>query len=400
MSAMGDVVGPADAAGGGVSGAGGSSGVPGDVSGDVSGGSTERQDAALDVDAVLHDRGLRLTLTVPHGAVTAVVGPNGAGKSSLIKLVSGQLRPDEGTVTIEGRLVSGPGVHVPVHRRRVALLEQRPLLFEHLDVLDNVAFGPRALGVSASDARLRARAELEAVDCLDLAGSRSWEISGGQAQRVALARALATDPRIVLLDEPMAALDVSVSPAVRALLRQRIRNEGRTGLMVTHDVIDALSLADHLIVIEDGVVADHGPVAELLAKPRTPFLADLVGVNLAVGRADAEDRVVLATGERLTGRIDPADGSLEEGASALASFAPEAVSVHTDEPTGSPRNHLRARVLGIEPRGTLVRLTAALNDEHEVAADLTVAAAVEQDLAPGREIWLAVKAAQVSLYPR
>ncbi len=357
-------------------------------------------ETALDVDAALHDRGLRLSMSVPHGAVTAVVGPNGAGKSSLIKLVSGQLRPDEGTVTIEGRLVSGPGVYVPVHRRRVALLEQRPLLFEHLDVLDNVAFGPRALGVSASEARRRARAELEAVDCLDLAGNRSWEISGGQAQRIALARALATDPQIVLLDEPMAALDVSVSPAVRALLRKRIRGEGRTGLMVTHDVIDALSLADKLIVIEEGVVADHGPVAELLAKPRTPFLADLVGVNLAMGRAEGGDSVVLPSGERVTGRVETADGLLEPGGSVLASFAPEAVSVHTDEPTGSPRNHLRARVLGLEPRGTLVRLTAALHDDHQVAADLTVAAAVEQDLTPGREVWLAVKAAQVSLYPR
>ncbi|MEP7161865.1 MAG: ABC transporter ATP-binding protein [Dermatophilaceae bacterium] len=352
---------------------------------------------ALQVDAARHDRGVRIRCEVPHGSVTAVVGPNGSGKSSLIKIVSGQLRPDEGTVAIDGRLVSGPGVFVPVHRRRVALLEQRPLLFEHLDVLDNVAFGPRALGVSPAEACRRARTELQAVGCLDLASNRSWEISGGQAQRISLARALATDPRLVLLDEPMAALDVSVSPAVRALLRERIRGEGRTALMVTHDIIDALSLADTLLVIDDGGVADLGPVEELLARPRTPFLADLVGVNLLAGKGVGARAVVLSTGERVAGMTD---GPVPEGVTALASFEPSAVAVHLDEPTGSPRNHLRAQVVGMEPRGTLVRLTAALGDGTEVAADLTVAAAVEQDLHPGRDVWLAVKAVQVSLYPR
>lgn len=352
---------------------------------------------ALAVSASLVDRGLEVELEVERGTVAAVVGPNGAGKSSLIKIVSGQLRPDRGTVAIEGTVVSGPGVNVPVHRRRVALLEQRPLLFEHLDVRDNVAFGPRALGVGASTARERAAAELEGVGCLDLAPRRSWEISGGQAQRIALARALATDPRIVLLDEPMAALDVSVAPAVRALLRDRLRGESRTALMVTHDVIDALALADTLVVVEAGRIADQGPVAELLAKPRSPFLADLVGVNLLAGRAVGPDGVELATGERVTG---VADGPLRAGASALASFAPAAVAVHRDEPTGSPRNHLRARVLGQEPRGTLVRVTAALADGEELAADLTVAAAIEENLHPGRDVWLVVKAAQVGLYPR
>ncbi len=352
---------------------------------------------ALQVDAARHDRGLRIRCEVPFGSVAAVVGPNGSGKSSLIKMVSGQLRPDEGTVAIDGRVVSGPGVFVPVHRRRVALLEQRPLLFEHLDVLDNVAFGPRALGVSSAEARRRARAELQAVGCLDLAPHRSWEISGGQAQRISLARALATDPRLVLLDEPMAALDVSVSPSVRALLRERIRGEGRTGLMVTHDVIDALSLADTLIVIEDGGIADVGPVEELLAQPRTPFLADLIGVNLLAGNGIGTDAVVLSTGERVAGM---ANGPVAEGVKALASFEPSAVAVHLDVPTGSPRNHLRARVVGMEPRGALVRLRATLRDGTELAADLTVASAVEQDLHPGRDVWLAVKAVQVSLYPR
>lgn len=363
---------------------------------------------ALEVDAEVRDRGLHLTLTVPRGSIVAVVGPNGAGKSSLVRLVSGQLRPDHGTVAIDGEVVSRRGVgrpvHVPVHRRRVALLEQRPLLFEHLDVLANVAFGPRALGRPPAEAEARARRELEAVGCLDLAGQRSWEVSGGQAQRIALARALATEPRLVLLDEPMAALDVSVAPTVRGLLRDRLRGEGRTTLLVTHDVIDALALADTLVVVDGGRVVDHGPVADLLAQPRTPFLADLVGVNLLTGHATEADGLLLAGGTHITGVTDV---PLLPGQEALAAFSPAAVAVHPEEPGGSPRNHLRAVVTGLEPRGTLVRLTARLlpgpaadRPPRTLAADLTAAAAVDQDLHPGREVWLAVKAAQVTLYPR
>ncbi len=353
--------------------------------------------AALTVSAGVRDRGLRVDLTVQPGEVVAVVGPNGAGKSSLIRLVSGQLHADQGTVVIDGAVMSGPGVHVPVHRRRVALLEQRPLLFEHLDVLANVAFGPQAHGQSSRAARTRALTELAAVGCADLADRRAWEISGGQAQRVALARALATDPALVLLDEPLAALDASVAPTVRGLLRQRIRREQRTALLVTHDVIDALSLADTLVVMEDGGIVARGQVADLLAKPPTAFLADLVGLNLVSGAAESAHTIALATGDRITGLPD---SPLTIGATALGSFPPAAVAVHATVPTGSPRNHLRATVRGLEPRGGLVRLACALVDGTPVAADLTAAAVIEADLQAGVAVWLAVKAAQVTLYPR
>ena len=352
---------------------------------------------ALRLAASVRDRGLEVRLDVAPGEVVAVVGANGSGKSSLVRLVSGQLRVDHGTVTIDDEVVSGPGVHLPVHRRRVALLEQRPLLFEHLDVLANVTFGLLARGAKPAAAVARAYVELEAVGCHDLAGRRTWEISGGQAQRVALARALATDPRLVLLDEPMAALDASVAPSVRALLRERLRGEGRTAVLVTHDPIDALSLADTLVVLSGGRVVEQGPVGTLLARPRDPFLADLVGVNLVAGRGVSPDTLVLPTGEHVTG-VSPVPLSADHAA--LASFAPAAVAVHRNVPTGSPRNHLRATVTGLEPRGSLVRLTAVLGDGAPLASDLTVAAAVDAGLVAGSEVWLAVKAAQVSLYPR
>ena len=353
--------------------------------------------SAVHLDARVAARGLDTDLTVARGTVVALVGPNGAGKSSILHLVGGQLRPDSGTVTLDGSIVSGPGVHVPVHRRGIAVLEQRALLFEHLTVVENVAFGLRARGVRKVDAHERALRELDAVGCDELAPSKAWEVSGGQAQRIALARALASDPRLLLLDEPLAALDVSVAPAIRALLRQRIREEGRTALLVTHDAVDALALADDLAVVEGGRVVAIGPVADLLARPRTPFVADLVGVNLLVGTASEPDAITLPTGERVIG---VADGALGHQREAIASFAPASVAVHTVEPSGSPRNHLRATALGIEPRGALVRLSAELGDGTPVAADLTLAASVDEGLVPGRPVWLAVKAAQVALYPR
>ncbi|HHU39883.1 MAG TPA: ABC transporter ATP-binding protein [Propionibacterium sp.] len=352
---------------------------------------------AVTLDARVVARGIDAHLDVAPGRVVALVGPNGSGKSSILQLVGGQLRPDGGTITLDGTLVGGPGVHVPVHRRRIAVLEQHPLLFEHLTVLENAAFGLRARGVRAAEARARAQRELDAVGCGELAPARAWEVSGGQAQRIAIARALATDPRLVLLDEPLAALDVSVAPAIRSLLRRRIRDEGRTALLVTHDAVDALALADDLAVVEAGHVVAVGPVADLLARPRTPFVADLVGVNLLAGTASGDDALTLPTGQRVVG---VADGPLTAGREAIASFAPAAVAVHTSDPSGSPRNHLRATVTGVEPRGALVRLSAELGDGSPVAADLTLAASVDEGLVPGCPVWLVVKAAQVALYPR
>lgn len=350
---------------------------------------------SVEVAAAVAERGADLHLTVPSGTTTALVGPNGAGKSTLLQLVSGQLRPDSGHVLLGGDTVSGPGVHVPVHRRRVALLEQRALLFEHLTVLDNVAFGLRARGVRREEARARARAELDAVGCGDLAGNRSWEVSGGQGQRIALARALVTDPTVVLLDEPLAALDVRAAPAIRSLLRDRLR--GLTTLVVTHDAIDALSLADALAVVEAGRVVDTGPVLDSLARPRTPFLADLVGVNLLVGVATGSDVVTLPGGLAITG---VAQTPLTLGQPGFASFAPASVSVHASEPTGSPRNHLSALIRTVESRGAVVRVGCALADDTPIAVEVTAGAVVSEGLEPGRPVWLAVKAVQVELYPR
>ncbi|GAB78395.1 molybdate transport system ATP-binding protein [Austwickia chelonae] len=352
---------------------------------------------ALAVHARLTDRDLHLDLDVRRGDTVAVVGPNGAGKTSLLRLVTGQLRPTTGTVHIDGDLVSGPERHLPTHRRQIALLDQRPLLFDHLDVLDNVAFGLRATGTRRAPARTRARAHLDKVGCAALADRRTWQISGGQAQRVALARALATEPRLLLLDEPMAALDITVAASTRSLLREILTDSERTALLVTHDVIDALALADRLVVVDEGHIAAEGKVTDLLTRPRTAFLADLVGVNLLHGIATGPDRIDL-DGTSLTGM--PTGHPLHVGRETLATIPPAAVGVHLVDPGGSPRNHLPAVVTGVEPRGALARVTAALPGGDMMSADLTAAAVVELDLRPGVPVRLVVKATQVCLYER
>lgn len=348
---------------------------------------------ALVLGARLASRNLDVELTVPAGKVVALVGPNGAGKSTVIDLVTGFLRPDAGTIEIGGRLVTGPR-HVPPHRRGVALLAQTPLLFPHLDVAANAAFAPRCAGLDSGAAGLRAQDELAALDCADLAGRRAQQLSGGQAQRVALARAFAADPILLALDEPFAAMDVGAVPAARLALRHRLAQRATAALLVTHDLLDVLSLADEVVVLVEGRVVERGPVAQVVPRPRSRFLAELAGVNLLAGTAVAGDTLDLGA-VRLTGLPDE---PLRLGRPALAAVAPAAVSIHAIPPGGSPRNTLPGVVETIEPRGSVVRINTGVGGQR-LAADITPAAVAELDLVPGSRVHLVAKATQVVLYP-
>jgi molybdate transport system ATP-binding protein len=333
---------------------------------------------------------LDATVDVAPGEVVAVLGRNGSGKSTLLAAIAGLLRPDTGRITLNDRVLTdnAAGVMQPPHRRRIGLLAQQPLLFPHLSVLDNVAFAPRSMGSNRQVAREKAQRYLTEVDAAQFAQRRPGRLSGGQAQRIALARALASEPDLLLLDEPLAAVDVELAPALRSLLQAVLAQ--RIALIVTHHVIDALMLANRVVVLDAGRVVEQGPTREVLTRPRSTFTARLAGLNLVAGTATAEG-LRSEDGTLLSGLIN----STPVGAEAVAVFTPAAVAVYVDPPKGSPRNVIRDRVEVIEPHGTLVRVRGAAG----LTADITPAAAVELGLHTGTGIWFVVKAAEVSVYP-
>ena len=222
-------------------------------------------------EGALDARGHDTSLDVSPGRVLAVVGPNGAGKSTLLDLLCGLLKPDRGDLSIDDQILVDSHHFVPAHRRRIGLLGQQPLLFPHLDVLDNVAYGPRAQGVRRDKARESALELLTQLDADNLSSRRPDQLSGGQAARVALARALATKPRAMLIDEPFAAVDVEYTPRLRVAVRAALAEVGCPSIIVTHDPADVAALADDVAVLENGRIVEHGPAAEVMAAPESSF---------------------------------------------------------------------------------------------------------------------------------
>ncbi|PFG39332.1 molybdate transport system ATP-binding protein [Georgenia soli] len=390
--------GPAAAAG-----AAGAAGAPGTAGGaggaDAAATPATIHPPALAVRAGVPERDVELDVEVPAGEVVAVLGPNGAGKSTLLALAAGTLRPGAGTVSVGGRTVADGATWVPPHARRVALLAQEPLLFPHLDALGNVAFGPRAAGAPRREAARVAHDLLDRVGAGDLAHRRPAELSGGQAQRVALARALAPDPEVVLLDEPLSALDVGSAAEVRQVLRRVLREAGRAAVLVTHDLLDVLAVADSVVVLEAGRVVERGPALQVLTRPRSAFAARLAGVNLVAGSlaGTGGEAVVEADGGlELHGLPDPA---CEPGSAVAAAFSPRAVSVHRAPPGGSPRNTVPVTVEALEHQGELVRVRGAGPGGHRLAADITPASVAGLDLTPGAAVLFTVKTAEVAIYP-
>ncbi|MEJ2884851.1 sulfate/molybdate ABC transporter ATP-binding protein [Actinomycetospora aeridis] len=353
---------------------------------------TRRGGFTLDVD-----------LEVAPGEVVAVLGPNGSGKSTLLGTLAGLYAPEDARVTLGARVLtdSAAGVSVPAHRRRVGMLSQQALLFPHLTARDNVAFGPRCAGRRRHEALAAARELLADVGVAELEGRRPAELSGGQAQRVAIARALAVEPDLLLLDEPFAALDVDAAPAVRSVLRRLVRRTGQTTLLVTHDVVDAVVLADRLIVLAEGRIVEQGPTAEVLARPRSAFAARIAGLDLVTGTA-SDGGLTTEEGTPVYGR--PSE-EVAPGEPAVAVFPPSAVAVHRKPPEGSPRNVVPVRLAALEPQGEVVRLRAAASPGgppwvEGLAADVTPAAVAELGVEPGDDLWFAVKATEVAVHPR
>lgn len=337
---------------------------------------------------------LEVDLEVDEGEVVALLGPNGAGKTTALRAIAG-LRPiDDGRIELDGCVLDHPATatFVATSRRPIGVVFQDYLLFPRLSALDNVAFGLRARGRPRADARAEAQRWLDRLGLADLAGARPRSLSGGQAQRVALARALATDPRLLLLDEPLAALDAGTRLWVRTELRRHLATFDGARLLVTHDPVDALVLADRLVILEDGRITQTGVPAEVTARPASRYAAQLVGINLLHGVAAGERTVRLDTGTELT-VADPLPGP--EVAIALR---PQAIALHRHRPDGSPRNSWAATVSEVEADRDRVRVTLA--GPVPATAEITPAAVAELDLVAGTPVWASVKAVDLTTYQR
>jgi molybdate transport system ATP-binding protein len=334
---------------------------------------------------------LDVELEVPPGRVVGLLGPNGAGKTTLLRILAGLLLPDEGRVVLDGRVLddTATGEHVPPEDRPVGVVFQDYLLFPHLSALENVAFGLRSRGVAKAEARVRAAEWLDRVGLADFKASKPKQLSGGQGQRVALARALATEPRLLLLDEPLAALDASTRLETRRDLRRQLDRYDGVRLLVTHDPIEAIALAERLIVLEAGKISQVGTAQEISEHPRSRYVADLVGVNLFRGRATGDEILIGATG-RL---VAPGAGSGD----VFAVVHPHAVSLYRQPPVGTPRNVWEGTADALDLEGERVRVR--VGGPLPIVAEVTAAAVAELALADGGPVWVSVKATEVTVYP-
>ena len=364
----------------------------------------------LQVAFELKARDVVVDLEVGAGRTVALIGPNGSGKSTVCSVAAGLLDAESGRVVLGGRVLDGPGEFVRAGRRRVALLSQDPEVFTHMSVLGNVVFALRCQGVRRGEAVARARAELAAVGAEHLASRSGGALSGGQAARVALARALATGPRLLVLDEPMSALDVTARQEMRRLVSRRCAEEGLTLLLVTHDVLDLTALAEEVVVLDRGRVVEQGPTARVLAAPRSDFVARLTGTSVLMGVIDGE---ASAPGLRLpSGRVvhgRPQDDSTETadrgeilspGAPGVALVPPDAVALYREAPEGSRRNVLTGRVTGLERSGALVSVRLELEEGQRLSAAVTAGAVAELGIAEGRQVCCVIKAVQVRVVAR
>jgi len=337
---------------------------------------------------------LDVALTAGDGEVVAVLGPNGAGKSTLLRAVAGLVPVNAGRVELDGQVLEDTpaGVRSAPRDRHIGVLFQDYRLFPHLTARENVAFGPRSTGAPRTAARADADVWLARLGLAGLEDRRPSQLSGGQAQRVALARALATRPRLLLLDEPLAALDVATRTQVRTELRAQLDAFDGPVLLVTHDPLEAMTLAHRLVVLEDGRVVQDAPVGEVTRRPATPYVARLVGLNLL--RGTVADGVLTVAGGA---RVSTADTTIT--GPALAVVRPSSVVVSLEQPHGSSvRNTWPGRLTSLEALGNRIRLEVA--STPPVLADITAQAVADLRLSAGDPVWVSIKATDIDVYPQ
>jgi molybdate transport system ATP-binding protein len=342
---------------------------------------------------------LDLALEAQPGRTIALLGPNGAGKSTLVAVLAGLLHPARGRVVLDGAVLEDPGrgIHVPPAERQVGVMFQDLLLFPHLTATENIAFPLRARGVPRADARLRASALLERLGILHRRSARPGQLSGGEAQRVALARALVAEPRLLLLDEPLSALDVRARSEIRELVRDTLDAFDGVRILITHDPLEAMTLAHRLVLVEGGRITQEGTPDELRDAPRTAYAAELVGVNLFAGR--------LVGMEEGVGRLQTADGpvtvALDETIGpadrAVGILRPTDVSLFLARPEGSARNVVAGAIRSVTQEGERARIR--LDSHPPVVAEVTMGSVRRLGLRPGIRVWASFKAVEVRLVP-
>jgi len=342
---------------------------------------------------------LDVAFEVPMASTLVLVGESGSGKTTVLRLLAGLLEPDRGRVALDGSIWfdAASRIDVPTSERDVGWVPQDYALFPHLSVAENVAFGLRASGVAREDVRRRAARALERFGLAGVAARRPAQISGGQQQRAALARALVLEPPVLLLDEPLAALDLATRRAVRGELKSLLEGLPCMTLFVTHSPMEALVFGDRIAVLEEGRISQEGAREDLLRHPRSGYVAELMGLNLFRGRVTAREPGGMVRVETEGGALMAVDPGA--GDDLMLAIDPREITLHLEPPGGSAQNLLRGTIAEIVPQPPLGdRLRVVLDSRPPIVAEITTRAAAALSLAPGMPVIAAFKASGVRAY--
>jgi molybdate transport system ATP-binding protein len=336
---------------------------------------------------------VQVEFSADDGETVALLGPNGAGKSTVVEALAGLVPLESGHVLLDGSAIEG----LPPERRPIGIAFQDPMLFPHMSVLENVAFPLRARGTRSEAARAAAGVLIGELAPGVQPNARPPALSGGERQRVALARALVAEPRLLLLDEPLAAVDVSARPGLRALLRRTLTAFAGPRVLVTHDAVEAMTLADRIVVLEEGRVTQLGTPAQIRGAPRTRYAADLVGVNLFVGSLEPDEpgTGVLDTGKGTVTVPWPEQVPPARIDEVTATLAPSDVALHIERPEGSPRNVMKGEIEEVAVLGERARVR--VRTSPPLVAEITAGSVDRLRLAAGGQVWASFKAVEVHL---
>jgi molybdate transport system ATP-binding protein len=352
---------------------------------------------SLSVDVMVQRDGffMRAAFEAGAGRTVGLLGPNGSGKSTTVDVISGILAVSEGYISAGDEVWDRPatGVFVSPQRRSVGVMFQHLALFPALSVLENVAYGARAR--KRPSPKEHAMAVLEQLDAAHLQARPTRSLSGGEAQRVALARALVSKPQVLMLDEPLSALDVRARGAARRTLKEVLAAFQGVKIIVTHDPLEAMTLADDIIVMEQGAITQQGEPGEIRSHPRSAYAAAFAGTNLLSGTLTTEGSQTILETEH--GRLQVVSEQIPDGEPVLASIHPATITLSLGHSATSARNQIRGRITAIDDTGSRVRV--ALDGSPPLVAEVTRDAAATMGLRPGLELWAAVKATRIEVYP-